>query len=213
MLQRKKIDNHDDWIAERSNGIGGSEAAAIVGMSPWMSAVDLWKIKTGQKKPPDLSDNALVQQGHDLEPHLRNLFMAMHPELLLKYHEFDLVFQSERPWLYATLDGELEEIDSGRKGILEIKTATPNGKAGWSKWDQRIPDAYAVQTRHQLLAIGYDFVYLFAALFGSDGNINVRTYYYERTDVEDDLNWLLSEEEKFWSHVQNRTMPPMKLVL
>ena len=41
--------NHDEWIAERRKGIGASEAAAVLGLNPWQSNVDLWRIKTGKK--------------------------------------------------------------------------------------------------------------------------------------------------------------------
>ena len=49
------------WHAERAKGIGGSEAAAIVGLSPWCSNVELWQRKTGRKAAPDISDNAAVR--------------------------------------------------------------------------------------------------------------------------------------------------------
>lgn len=201
------------WENSRGIGIGGSDAAAVIGLSPWLSAVDLWKIKTREKSPKDLSDNKLVQRGHDLEDPLRNLFMAIHKELTLEYHEFDQLYQDGREWLFVTLDGELTECETGRRGLLEVKTASPIGKSGWMKWDHRIPDNYMVQLYHAFLATGFDFAYLFAALFGSDEQITLRTYYIERQDVEEDLNWLLGEEERFWQHVQDRTMPPMKLII
>lgn len=212
-LRRIRSKDREAWEKSRGIGIGGSDASAILGISPWMSSVDLWKIKTGEQKQKDLSDNELVQRGHDLEEPLRNLFMSMHKELTLEYHAYDQLYQDGREWLFVTLDGELTEIKTGRKGLLEVKTSSPIGKSGWEKWDGRIPDNYLAQVYHALLATGFEFAYLFAALFGSNENITLRTYYIERQDVEDDLKWLLSEEESFWAHVQNRTMPPMKLVL
>lgn len=207
MLSRKEIKDHDTWLMERLKGIGASEAAAVVGMSPWQSKSELWEIKTGLKKAKDLSGNEFVEKGKRMEPALRNLFLAMNPEYSVEYYEFDLISQSERPWLYATLDGELLESETGRKGILEIKTSSPMGRNAWEKWNNKIPDNYLIQTYHQLLATGYDFVVLFAGLFGEDGTMTVKTYSYDRSMVENDLAWLLEEEEKFWKTVQDKSLP------
>ena len=49
-----------EWLQVRMNGIGGSEAAAIIGKSPWCSNVELWRRKTGRATGPDISDNEAV---------------------------------------------------------------------------------------------------------------------------------------------------------
>jgi hypothetical protein len=59
-----------------------------------------------------------------MEPAIRDFFMAQYPGYELYYGAYDILYQSDRPWLFATLDGELTETDTGRKGILEIKTST-----------------------------------------------------------------------------------------
>ncbi len=212
-MERKKLNNREDWLKNRLLGLGASESAAVVGLSPWLSNIELWDIKTGNKKPKDMSGNADTERGHRMEPTLRELFLAMNEQYECEYHEFDLVYQSERPWLYATLDGELTEKETGRKGVLEIKTSAPQNKAAWAKWQDRIPDYYMVQTLHQLLATGYDFVVLFAALFGQNGQVFLRTYSYDRDMVQDELKWLLDEETKFWESVQQKKMPGMRVTI
>ena len=214
MLERLHFETREDWLAGRGQGIGGSEAAAAIGMSPWMTPIDLWKLKTGQTAPKDLSGNAAVEQGVKWEPVLRSLFEQTHEQYRVMHYPFDILYQSERPWLFATLDGELIDMETGRMGILEIKTATPSGKAGWEKWSNgNMPDNYYIQTLHQLLATDWDFVRLFACLFSMDGSYTIKTYEIERTDVEDDLAWLLQEETEFWSYVERGIMPPQKLML
>ena len=211
-LCREKPTDETIWLKARAErGIGGSEAAAIVGMSPWMTANELWQLKTGNAEPKDLSDDSFVQKGVRLEPALRELYKAIHPDTKVSFHKYDLLFQSDRPWLFATLDGELKE--GKRKGVLEIKTSTPVGKAGWEKWNNQIPSNYHCQILHQFLATGYDFAVLFACLFNAEGDFTVREYRFEREDLKDDLNWLLEKETEFWQTVQNRTLPPMTLVL
>ena len=214
MLERMHFETREDWLAGRGQGIGGSEAAAAIGMSPWMTPIDLWKLKTGQTAPKDLSGNAAVEQGVKWEPVLRSLFEQTHEQYRVMHYPFDILYQSDRPWLFATLDGELIDMETGHMGILEIKTATPSGKAGWSEWaDGKMKPSYYVQCLHQLLATGYSFVRLFACLFSMDGSYTIKEYEIERPDVQEDMNWLLDEETKFWGYTQRHEMPPRPLIL
>lgn len=213
MTERIRCEDRADWLYKRGCGIGASEAAAAVGMSPWQTPIDLWKLKTGSLQPKDLSDNAAVQQGNRLEPILRVFYAAIHPEYEMLYYPFDMIFQADRPWMFATLDGELTD-DEGRKGVWECKTATPNGKAGWDKWaNGSMPQHYYIQCCHQLLATGYDFVRIYAALYSMNGDITLREYEIEREDVKADMQWLLEQETEFWRKVENGIMPAMPLMI
>ena len=214
--ERLSCATREDWLAARFVGIGGSEAASAIGKNPWQTPAELWELKTGRREPKDLSDNPAVAQGVRMEPALRTMYAALHPEYRVEHYPYDIIYQPNRRWLFATLDGELIETRNGRRGILEIKTATPNGKAGWSEWsDGKMKPAYFIQTLHQLLATGYDFVRLFAALYSMNGDITLREYEIERTDHLDDLDWLLQKEADFWRYVENdtNTPPPAPLVL
>lgn len=213
MLERIHCEDKDAWLRMRSIGIGASEAAAAIGMSPWQTPLELWKLKCGFEEPKDISGNSAVQTGVAMEPVLRDFYIKTHQEYQLEYYPYDILRQTERPWMFATLDGELITED-GRRGILEIKTSTPNGKAGWEKWaNGNMPQNYYIQTLQQLLATGYDFVRLFACLYSMNGDITLREYEIERADVEDDLNWLLEQEAEFWRKVENHIMPAMPLMI
>ncbi len=211
MLKRLCFDDRENWLAGRGQGIGGSDAAAVVGLSPWMSAIELWKVKTGTSRQKDLAGNAAVERGNRMEPILRNFYAELHPQYAVEYHQFDILYQDERPWVCATLDGELVD-ENGRRGILEIKTATPGAK--WSQWkDGAMPDNYYAQCLHQLLATGYDFVRLYACLYSQNGDMTLTEREIEREEVTEDLNWLLNEERRFWQYVERGVMPPMRLIL
>lgn len=214
MLKRLRFDDRESWLKGRGQGIGGSDAAAVVGLSPWMSPIELWKVKMGMNRQKGLSGNAAVEQGNRMEPILRNLYAELHPEYAVEYHQFDILYQQERPWLFATLDGELVAED-GRHGILEIKTATPTGKAGWAEWSNgSMKTAYYAQCLHQLLATGYDFLRLYACLYSQNGDMTLTEREIEREEVTEDLNWLLNEERQFWKgYVERGVMPPMRLML
>ena len=213
-LERLTFQDRESWLSGRGDGIGGSEAAAAVGMSPWQTPSGLWRLKMGAEASKDLSDNAAVQQGVRMEAPLREFFKALHPDFIVEYHQFDILYQSERPWLRATLDGEIIDRPTNRRGILEIKTATPSGKVGWEKWSNgQMPQYYFIQCLYQLLATGYDFVFLFAALYSMNGDITLREYEIQRADVQGDLAWLLEKEAAFWKCVETGALPPTPLTL
>ena len=83
MVNMITLNSRDEWLKHRKNRIGGSDAAAILGKSPYMSNVDLWKIKTGQTEQADISGEEYVQYGNAAEPHLRELFKKECPALIL----------------------------------------------------------------------------------------------------------------------------------
>lgn len=205
-------ENRDDWLANRNSFIGASEAGSILGVG-FSSKIDIWKEKTGRSVRKSLSDNEAVQYGNRAEPALRQLFMAKHTELCLQYRPYDYLYQEERPWLRATLDGEIYEMGrADNRGILEIKTATCSSRADWAKWDGRVPDGYYAQVCHQMLASGFNWAFLFAELIsGTTGNSELRQYYFHVRDCHNDMEYLLAEESDFWRYVQEDKMPPVPL--
>lgn len=197
----------------RLNGIGGSEAAAIIGKSPNMSNIDLWKLKTRKGIAKDISDDPRVKYGIEAEPHLRALFALGYPEYEVSYQEYDVVHNPEYPFIFATLDGRLIEKETGRKGILEIKTAELKKKSDWEKWDNRVPDQYYIQILHQLVSTGFDFAVVHAQLrYMKDGEImfKTRNYMFDRDEtVEDDMEFVKLREIEFWfQYVTANKMPP-----
>lgn len=208
MLERKVFSNREEWLAGRVNGIGASEAAAVVGLSPFETTYELWERKTGRKRDKDLSGSAVVERGNRIEPAMRTMFQAEHPEMKLEYHQFDVLYQDNRPWMTATLDGELTDAD-GRKGVLEIKTAQIGKAAQWEKWKDAIPSHYLCQLCHQLLVTGWDYAYLYAKLIKLNGDSELRTYYISAEEHKEDMEWLLSQEAKFWQgFIMSRKAPP-----
>lgn len=209
-----KIDNREDWLKTRTvQGIGGSEAGSVLGVNKYRSNVELWEIKTGKRKAPDISDKPAVQFGKFAEPLLRELFKQNYPDFTVDYHEFDMYVNDEYPFIFATLDGELTAPD-GSRGILEIKTTTIQNRVQWDEWDGKIPDSYYVQVLHQLTATGWDFAILCAYIrYHVDGEVRVtiRHYRINRKDVESDIDFLIKEETKFWEQVQKNQLPALKL--
>lgn len=206
----------EEWLKERMTGIGGSEASAVIGMNPYMTNVMLWELKTGRREAEDISEKPFVKYGTEAEPHLRALFALDYPEYeLLEHEEFKTIPHPEYDFIRASLDGELIERETGRKGILEIKTTNILASQHKEKWNDQIPQNYYVQVLHYMLVTGAEFAEIFAALRSEwDGQkqIKIRTYHIERADVEKDIEFLKQAEIRFWKeHVEKDVRPNLIL--
>lgn len=205
--------DHASWLKARTYGIGGSDASAIVGKNPYKTNIDLFEEKIGRKgntilwisQSKDSSDMRFCQSSKTNIGLVRNILRYFYENRILRSKQY--------PFLQASLDGELED-ENGRKGILEIKTTNILQSMQYEKWKDRIPDNYYIQVLHYLLVTGYDFVVLRAYLMSEWGNekrATVKDYTIERSEVEEDLKFLLTEEQKFWKYVESGRKPPLLL--
>ena len=207
---------HEEWLQARKRGIGASDAGTIIGVNKWKTNVELWKEKVGLREPEDISHKSYVQYGHDAEPHLRALFALDHPELRVTYESpYKMIFSDELPFIFATPDGELEELATGRKGGLEVKTTEIMNPKQWAEWKGRIPDQYFSQVCHQFLATGWDFIILLAQIKWTNREGEkmkmIKEYPIERIEVLDSIEYLKPMEIKFWHDVQNKREPGLIL--
>lgn len=207
---------HEEWIQERRNGIGASDAGSIIGVNPWKTNVQLWAEKTGQREPEDISQKPAVKYGHDAEQHIRALFALDHPELEVSYiSPYKIIRNNVHPFIFCTPDGELWDPQTRRHGGLEIKTTEIQKASQWASWKGRIPDTYYAQVLHQMLAAGWEFVWLVAQIKWTtmDGEMRkeTREYFIDRNDVQEDIDALEKATIEFWDCVQTKTCPPLKL--
>lgn len=206
--------SREEWLRCRLNGIGGSEAASIVGKNSYKSNVELWREKTGQAKSQSIINNKAVDYGVQAESALRSLFMLDFPGYEVKYNQFRMYANDEHKFIFATLDGEITDRLTGKKGILEIKTTTIQNSSQWLNWHERIPDNYYIQVLHQLAATGWDFVILKAHIrYREDVDLKIATRHYTiyRDEVQKEIDWLIEKEVDFWSKVQNGKEPDLIL--
>lgn len=204
-----------EWLKSRVTMIGGSDASAVVGMNPYKSNLDVWREKTGQAVAEDISDKPYVQYGIQAEQHLTALFALDYPQYQVAANtEFKLYRHPEYPFVGGTLDGELLELKTGRRGVMEVKTTEILRSMQWEKWNDKIPDNYYIQVLHYLLVTGWDFAILKAQLktvYGDEVRLNTRHYHIERKDVQEDLDYLLEREIAFWRYVELGQTPPLVL--
>lgn len=207
----------EDWLKERKKGIGGSDAASVIGISPFMSNVDLWKIKTGRKEQKDISENPAVKYGTLAEEPLRELFKLDYPQYEVLHFPMTIKKNKTFPFLFADLDGELKEIATGRKGFYEGKTSEIRHFSDLEKWSGGIPQYYYTQVLHYFI-VGdeFDFGIVKAQLKRKDTNGNLwldtRHYFFERRDCLGDINYLRPKEIEFWQeNVEKDIMPALIL--
>lgn len=213
MVTMEIFDSRESWLKGRSGRIGGSEAACVVGMNPYLSNVELWEIKTGRRTRKDISDSPFVKYGHDAEPHLRELFTLDFPQYKVGYVDNNMWFNDKYPFSHASLDGYLED-KVGRKGILEIKTTNILQSMQYEKWDGRIPNQYYVQCLHYLMVTEFDFAILKAQLrydYGEEVKMVTKHYKMERSEVAEDIEYLKNAEKKFFEYVKADKEPPLIL--
>ena len=203
------FENREAWLEGRRHYLGGSDAACVVGLNPWKTNVQLWEEKTGRAKAPDISDSPSVKYGTQAEPYLRQLFKLDFPEYEVFYEENNS-FKNERyPFAAASLDGWLRDAD-GRLGVLEIKTSTLTGAASWAKWNDKIPDNYFCQVLFYMAVIEADFAVLTAQL-KTQKQILTRRYFFERQEVQEDMEYLMEQARLFWQYVERDERPPLVL--
>ncbi|GLB24211.1 hypothetical protein LXJ15735_04520 [Lacrimispora xylanolytica] len=214
-VKRLVLNSREEWLQARNKYIGGSDASACVGVNPYKSNVELWEEKSGLRQHKDISMKDYVIYGTKAEEYLRELFSLDFPQYQVIYDDNNMFLNSEFPWMHASLDGELVDQD-GRHGILEIKTSNLLQSMQKEKWQDRIPDNYFCQVLHYLAVTGYDFAVLKAQLkseWGGELRIITKHYFIERKDVEEDINYLVEAEKRFWNCVESGRRPDLILPL
>lgn len=205
----------EEWLEARKNGIGGSDAATILGLNPYKTTIQLWEEKTGKREAEDISEKPYVKYGTEAEDLLRQLFALDFPQYEVRHEENTIIKHPKYPFLFASLDGKLIDKETGEMGILEIKTTNILQSMQKEKWRDKIPDNYYCQVLHYLNVTGYSFVILKAQLkYDYDGEIKLDTRHYKitREDAEEDLKILQEKEIEFWTkYVEKNIRPPLAL--
>lgn len=208
----KVLKDRQEWLANRQR-IGGSDAAAIVGLNPYMTNQELYRIKTGQEVHNDLSSLPYVQYGIEAEPHIRALYALDHPKTKVWYQENNIFINDKFPFAHASLDGVLTD-EYKRNGILEIKTTTILSLLQRAKWKDRIPDNYYIQVLHYMMVTEFEFVDLRGHLryeFPDGVKTQICDYHIERSDVINDIEFLVDKEREFWESIKKGREPALLL--
>ena len=215
-LRMYEYKTREKWLEARKKYIGGSDVSCILGLNPYRTNQQLYREKKGLVLPDDLSDNELVIYGTKAEEHIRALFQLDHPELKVEYIPDNSWRNSKYPFAAASLDGWATD-ENGRKGILEIKTATITSTQQARKWKDQIPDNYYCQVLFYLGITEWDYVDLRANLKyqfpDSPLYIATKDYHIERSEVEADITMIMEAAAEFHKALKENKEPPLILSL
>ena len=191
--------SRDDWLAVRRTGIGGSDAAAAVGLNPHMSPLELWLDKTGRADGlprPDPDDTTSpTYWGTLLEPIVAASYTKQTGNRVRRVNA--VLRHPSIPWMLANIDREIVGVPEVQ--ILECKTA---GEHGSRLWRDGVPDYVTIQVQHQLAVTGKSAAHVAVLLCGQALEVH-------RIDRDDALIGRLIElEARFWQFVETDTPPP-----
>ena len=199
-LVSTKSMNREDWLKIRKQGIGASDAAAAVGISPYQSPLELWMIKTGRDgllPAPDPDDiQSPLYWGTLLEPKVAEAYAKITGN---KVRRVNAVLQhpdDDKPWMLTNLDYAVVGNDDVQ--ILECKTT---GRFGARLWADGVPEYIQCQVQHQLAVTGKQAADVAVLICGQELQIH-------RIKRDEALIAHLYElEREFWQLVEADTPP------
>lgn len=180
------------WLDVRRRGIGGSDAAAIIGLDRYAGAFQVYLDKIGEL--PDLPENEAMEWGRRLEPVVADAFAERTGIDVLPTP--GTLAHPDRPWQLVNPDRL-----TGDGGVLECKNTSVWADGDWA--DGAIPDRVALQVHHTLAVTGRSHAHV-AVLIG--GN-HLETRVVERD--EQLIDQLTDIEAAFWQRVLDRIPPPV----
>jgi len=223
---RHEFATREEWLAAR--GLGASDIAAALGLSPYQSAYELWAIRSKLLPEPDLSDRWTVQAGIALEPVVERWYAEENAEL----YECDfssgrhvLYTHDEYPWLTASPDSMLVNRETGEEGVLQLKTTSIwNADA----WVGGAPLIHQVQVQGEMACTGLSFAVL-ACMLGDlqplyaahlsgvpietlldmarSEHLQCELRYYVVPRNERFIEWMLAGLRTFLDHVESGNPP------
>ena len=179
------------WLEERRKGIGGSDVAAIMGLSPWKTAYQVYREK--RKEVEDWGGNSLTDWGKRMEPAIRQWYSDQTGRDVRLPDK--IMYHPQHPFMLASLDGF---TDDGR--VVEIKTAR-SGKDWGEPETNQIPDYYAVQVHHYMTITGFQVADIPVSIAGGSPSLYI-------VEADKEISEMIIEAcAKFWERVQSGNPP------
>ena len=193
MITKVSTENREEWKKLRSQYIGGSDSAAVVGLNPFVSPYALWAEKTG--KIPPFEGNLATEVGAYLEEFIAKKFEQETGKKVRRVNQSFL--NSDYPFAIANIDREIVGEDAG----LEIKHTSELNLKKFKGGEY--PANYYVQCVWYMAVTGKKRWYLAALI----GNKEFRWFTIERDEAE--IAALMGAGRDFWKLVKNNTPPPI----
>lgn len=192
VAETKDMDRNE-WLKIRRSGIGGSDAAAVAGLNPYVSRIMVYMDKIGELEPQE--ENEAMYWGHVMEDIVAQEFSK---RTGMKIRRRNATLRHEKyPWMIANID----RMIVGKREGLECKNLSFHSGMKWEDGDLW---QYELQCHHYMAVTGFKRWWL-AALIG--GN---RFVYKSIERDEEIIESLIKLESDFWNnHVVPRIPPEM----
>lgn len=181
-----------EWLGYRKRGITGTDAGAIVGMNPYVSAFKIYQDKVTDEIED--VDNESMRQGRDLEAYVAKRFEEQTGKKVKRANA--IFYNPEHDWMLADFD----RLIVGEKAGLECKTVSAYSTEKWK--NGKIPLHYQLQVQHYLAVSGYDCWYIAALILG-------REFIVHKIERDEEMiHDLITIEERFWTQNVLLKNPP-----
>lgn len=192
MIQAIRYADRAEWKDIRRQYIGGSDAAAVIGLNPYKSGYALWAEKTG--RIPEFGGNITTRVGAYLEDLVAHMFEEETGKKVRRLNR--TLINDEYPFACANVD----RVVIGEGAVLEIKTT--NSPPALKKFRHgEYPETWYCQMTHYLAVGKYEKAYL-AVLVGCR-----ELLIFELERDEQEISALMDAEREFWQHVTDDTPP------
>jgi putative phage-type endonuclease len=190
--------NREDWLQERMSGVGGSDSAAALGLSPYKTTYELWLEKTKQLAAEDIDGLERIQFGRIMEDIIAREYARRNDVKVRRRNQ--IVKHSKYPWMLANVD---RIVEGARRG-LECKNvdgmAFRSGEWGEPGSDQ-VPEHYLMQCHHYMIVLDYPEWHLAACVGGN----RLETFVIRRDAELEEM--IVEGEHEFWRRVEKHDAP------
>jgi len=188
-----------EWLQRRKAGIGGSDVGALLGVSPWRTALDVYYDKVGAGR--DEPENENMRIGTALEQFVADRFeeetgrkTSRFNGLLQVGHSIGNIDRLVVPE-GARLGSYQNEIRTNE--LLECKTSS-------NEWEE-VPAHYLAQVQHYMgLDPAFEVASVACLFLGF--NKHFQTYRVERDNAL--IKTMQEAVEKFWAEHVEKRIPP-----
>ena len=202
--------DNERWLECRRHGpkgdipytVGGSDVAAIFGVSPWTTPLELWMIKKGKMKTPKKNNPDQLAMGHMLEPIAAEWYARKSGNLV--YQDTGLYQHADHSYALANFDRRYNRASDGESGILECKSCTYHKADSWA--DDAIPIYYELQLRFYLAVADVQHG-AFSCIWGNNPENDLAMPEIERDRAKEDIIFERLDEW-IWS-LENDKPPTM----
>lgn len=182
-----------EWREMRRTGIGGSEAASVLGMNPFSSPLYVYLDKLGLL--PEKDETEAMRQGRDLEQYVADRFSKSTGKKTRRLNQ--MLRNTDRDWMLANIDRDVVGEDAG----LECKTTSVYNRTEFDQGD--IPASMYWQCVAYMAVTGCSKWYLAVLVLNSAFHV------FEIARNEDHIKMLVEAEREFWYEHVLKGIPPL----